>query len=329
MALTISQLVNDYGSYSGGTLVGELGARANVPSSGWGGVTGVPYPNITFIVRVDGRDYASSAWLASQKNGNPYIHQSSVARVNSRNVGLMSVDTTPFANRTDELYAEVKSSTTLASSADKVLSYINYLLDGSDEASPAISLFGSFIPALNGTNPPSSRVISSPTGQTYNVGKVVGARGGKSYLGVYQPENDLEGSYPGMGFKPTGYDGSVQGQEALTETIPPVPTEVAEPIEVEPVELEVPVDLQDISDIVFEPIDLSDLNFDFNMDFGLGDINTDFGFGLGGDVSVGRGNQFTTVNSAGDDFMTRISTAYSGTVNDDNDYNEPDIFANS
>ena len=128
MALSISQLVNDYGSYSGGTLVGELGARANVPSSGWGGVTGVPYPNITFIVRVDGRDYASSAWLASQKNGNPYIHQSSVARVNSRNVGLMSVDATPFANRKDELYAEVKSSTTLALSADKVLSYINYLL---------------------------------------------------------------------------------------------------------------------------------------------------------------------------------------------------------
>ncbi len=324
MALTISQLVNDYGSYSGGTLRGELGARANVPSSGWSGVTGVSYPNITFIVRVNGRDYASSAWLASQKNGNPYIHKNSVARVNTRNIGLMSVDDTPFANRTDELYAEVRATTTLGSNDDKVLFYINYLLDGSDESSPAIPLFGSFTAKLASTNPPSSRVITSPTGQTYDVGKVVGTRGGKSWLGVYQPENDLEGSYPGMTFKATGYDGSVEGPAALAETIPPVPPKDEEPPkEVEPIKLE-PIEIEpiDLSQFELQPLDLGD-----NFDFGFGDINTDFGFGLGGDVSIGNGNQFTSVNSAGDDFMTRASRAYSGTYNDDNDFNEPDIFA--
>ena len=325
MALSISQLVNDYGTYSGGTLIGQLGARATVPSNGWGGVRGVPYSNITFIVKVNGTDYASSAWLAEQKNGNPYIHQRSVARVNTRNVSSMTIDSTPFANRTDELYAEVRATTTLGKNDDNILKYINYLLDGSDEASPAIPTFGNFTPALSANpNPPSTRVITSPTGNTYNVGKVVGRRGSQSWLGVYQPENDLEGSYPGMTFKPTGYDGSVEGQEALSVSIPPVPTDVEEEVVVPPVEIikEEPIKQEPIE---IGPIpDLSDY-FDYT-DPVFGDINTDFGFGLGGDVSIGNTNQFTSVNSAGDDFMTRASRAYSGTYNDDNEFNEPEIF---
>jgi hypothetical protein len=112
----------------------------------------------------------------------------------------------------------------------------------------------------------------------------------------------------------------VFGEAALAISIPKT-TEVVdveekaaeEPIKIEPIDL-TPFELQ--------PLDLGD-----NFDFGFGDINTDFGFGLGGDVSIGSGNQFTSVNSAGDDFMTRASRAYSGTYNDDNDFNEPDIFA--
>lgn len=319
MALSISQLVNDYGTYSGGTLIGQLGARATVPSNGWGGVRGVPYSNITFIVKVNGTDYASSAWLAEQKNGNPYIHQRSVARVNTRNVSSMTIDSTPFANRTDELYAEVRATTTLGKNDDNILKYINYLLDGSDEASKAIPTFGTFTPTLSSNpNPPSNRVITSPTGKTYDVGKVVGTRGGQSWLGVYQPENDLEGGYPGMTFKPTGYDGSIGGEEALSVSIPPVPTDVEEEVVVPPIEIikQEPLEM--------EPISFTDLS-DY-LDPIFGDINTDFGFGLGGDVSIGNTNQFTSVNSAGDDFMTRASKAYSGTYNDDNEFNEPDIF---
>ena len=37
------ELTNDYGSYSGNTLIGELGSRGNVPNSGLGGVKGATH----------------------------------------------------------------------------------------------------------------------------------------------------------------------------------------------------------------------------------------------------------------------------------------------
>ena len=86
MALTLSQLVNDYGSYSGNTLRGLYGASASVPNRGFGDVRGVPYDNITFIIKVNGTKYASSKWLSQQQNGNPYLSSNTVLRIDSVNV---------------------------------------------------------------------------------------------------------------------------------------------------------------------------------------------------------------------------------------------------
>jgi hypothetical protein len=325
MALTISQLVNDYGSYSGKTLVGELGSRATVPGGGFGGVRGVPYDNITFIVKVNGTRYASSRWLSQQQNGNPYIHSTSVARIDTRDIGLMPIDKSPFANREDEKYAEVRAKSKLGESDDEILKFINYLLDGKDGTDPAIPTFGSF-DVHDNKDPEGSlnQTIQNPgNGEEYEVSPIrvfdskTPSRSKKSWLGSYSSENDLAGIYPGLGFAQTNFDGTLSGPDAQSQSIPAIPSEEVKEV------VDLGEDFQiDLSDFTFDPID-----FELDpIDFGFGDINTNFGFGLGGDVSVGGTNQFTSVNYAGDDFTTRASTAYSGFVTDANDFNEPEVF---
>ena len=232
MALTISQLVNDYGSYSGTTLIGERGARASVPNRGFSGVTGVPYPNITFIVRVNGRDYASSSWLATQQNGNPYLHQGSIPRINTRSVNSMPIGLSPFVDKKDEYYAEVNATSKLEDT-DEILKFINYLLDGKDGVDPAIPTFGSYGVWDNG-DPKGSLVqtIQNPgSGEEYPVSPIrvfssqSPTRSKKSWLGSYSSENDLAGVYPGLGFEPTNFDGTLAGEEAQSQTIPPIITD--------------------------------------------------------------------------------------------------------
>jgi len=312
MALTISQLVNDYGSYSGTTLIGERGARANVPSRGFGDVRGVPYDNITFVIKVNGTKYASSKWLAQQQNGNPYLSSNTVARIDNYNIP------NPPLNFTDpdgegEKYAEIKATSNLNSDT-ALLSFINDLLDSNDEIKQASS-YGSWSPALRTVTIPQE--IKSPIGTSFDIGVV-----GKKFGNTYSAELDyLGGNYPGLQFEP----GKVipTGSAALDVDVSLEPQEVKENvtdtgsgITFDPIEI-------DLSDFTFDPID-----FQLDpIDFGIGDINTNFGFGLGGDVSVGGTNQFTGVTIKNDDFITAASTAYSGFVTDANDVNEPEIFA--
>tara|TARA_B100000902_G_C27196405_1_gene856722 strand:+ start:110 stop:1147 length:1038 start_codon:yes stop_codon:yes gene_type:complete len=281
MALTISQLVNDYGSYSGNTLIGEFGARANVPNPGFSGVTGVPYPNITFIVRVNGSDYASSSWLAEQRNGNPYIHKTSVPRINVQSVNGVNKDTLgpklPGATNDfprDEGYAEVKATSNIEST-DEVLSFINYLLDGRETVDPAIPTFGSFSPAIwskSPTNPSVPQQVTNPaTDESYDSGVKVGNKGGKSWPGVYSPEDDMRGNYPGMAFKATGFDGFVFGREAAQQSLPKV---IGEEI-VDP-EISEAVD-KVLEDFELQPLDLGPYftyeKFADGFDFGLDNLN--------------------------------------------------------
>jgi len=274
MALTISQLVNDYGSYSGTTLIGERGARASVPNRGFSGVTGVPYPNITFIVRVNGRDYASSSWLATQQNGNPYLHQGSIPRINTRSVNSMPIGLSPFVDKKDEYYAGVDATSKL-DDTDEILKFINYLLDGTDGVDPAIPTFGSYGLWDNGDSEESlTQTIQNPgNGEEYEVSPIQvfdsesPTRSKKSWIGSYSSENDLAGVYPGLGFEATGFDGTLAGEEAQSQTIPPIISD--EPVEktdttefiLEPIEI-------DLSDFTFDPIDI-DLS-DFN--FGVGNL---------------------------------------------------------
>lgn len=283
MALTISQLVNDYGSYSGNTLIGEFGARANVPNPGFSGVTGVPYPNITFIVRVNGSDYASSSWLAQQQNGNPYIHKNSVPRINVQSINGVDKDTLgpklPGANNDfprDEGYAEVNATSNIEST-DEVLSFINYLLDGRETVDPAIPTFGDFSPSIWSKSPPNPSVpqqVTNPaTNESYPSGVRVGSKRSKSWPGVYSPEDDMKGKYPGMAFKPTDFDGFVFGREAAQQSLPKViGEEIVDPEISEAVE-------QMLEDFTLEPLDFGD--FDFDFDFGFGDIDLGFNNVLG------------------------------------------------
>lgn len=274
MALTISQLVNDYGSYSGKTLVGDRGSRANVPGSGFGGVKGVPYDNITFIVKVNGTRYASSKWLSQQQNGNPYIHSFSVARIDLQDIPNAPIDSItdilgvpknmtgkrePLTLKLGEKFAEVEATSNLTAD-DAILSFINDLLSESPDVKPWQN-YGDFEPKPNPVSVPG--FIENPLGEPFKVGVTT------PYGGTYNPELDMQGLYPGMEFQAkTGINLlGVEGDDAFAISIPQT-TEVVD------------VKEEAIPQIIIEPIDLSDFNFDssdfdFNFDF------SDFDFGVG------------------------------------------------
>ena len=307
MAITISQLVNDYGSYSGNTLIGERGARANVPNPGFAGVTGVPFPNITFIVRVNGSDYASSAWLSQQRNGNPYIHKNSVPRINVQSINGVNKDTLnlPGMNSDfvrDEGYAEVKAISNISSTND-VLRFINYLLDGKESVDPAIPTFGSFSPSLNldinPRNPSVPQQVTNPaTGESYDSGLRVGTKQGKSWPGVYSPEDDMAGVYPGMAFKQTDFDGFKFGRDAAAQSIPPIKEEEIINEEIQE-ELDLVFDDFTLDDIELEPLDL---DFDFDFDF------ADFNFGT---MNLTMGNLNPVSSGFGNNNMTGLDSLQS------------------
>ena len=316
MALTLSQLVNDYGSYSGNTLIGDLGSRASVPNSGFGDVRGVSYDNITFIVKVNGTKYASSKWLSEQQNGNPYLSSATVARIDSVNIP------NPPLNFLDkggegEKYAEIKASSKLQSGDDIILRYINELLSPTDDIKPASS-WGSWSGNVQRTvTVPTS--IQDPLGNPYDIGVV-----GSKYGNTYNADIDLEGVYPGLEFEETGFDGKVSGAEALSSTVS-VREESVKESSVDSGTVLEQLDTLGIvlDDIKIEPIKLDPIDIDFrDFDFGIGDINTNFGFGLGGDIPIGTNTNPLTNNN----FSTQLSNSYSGYETDANDFNEPEIF---
>ena len=277
MALTISQLVNDYGSYSGKTLVGDLGSRANVPGSGFGGVTGVPYDNITFIVKVNGTRYASSRWLSQQQNGNPYIHSFSVARIDLQDIpnapidGITDIlgvpknmtgkdgDRQPLTLKLGEKFAEVEATSNLTAD-DAILSFINDLLSESPDVKPWQN-YGDFVPMPRPSDPLRG-AIENPLGTPFDVGVIT------PYGGNYNPELDMKGEYPGMEFQAkTGVNLlGVEGDDAFAISIPKTTevVDVKEKAAVEPIKIE-PIDL---SQFELQPLDLGD-----NFDFGFGNIN--------------------------------------------------------
>jgi hypothetical protein len=51
MAITsLSEVQNDYGSYRGNSLVGELGGIGSVPNNGLENIVGKPYPFLNGII---------------------------------------------------------------------------------------------------------------------------------------------------------------------------------------------------------------------------------------------------------------------------------------
>ena len=81
MAITsLSEVQNDYGSYRGNSLVGELGSVGTVPNNGLDNIVGKPYPFLNgIILQIEGVLYTDSGYLNALKTvGNPYISKRSL-----------------------------------------------------------------------------------------------------------------------------------------------------------------------------------------------------------------------------------------------------------
>ena len=301
MAITsLSEVTNDYGSYRGNSLIGEKGAAVTVPNDGLEGIVGKPYPFLNgILLEIGGTLYTDQGYLNALKAaGNPYLSKRSLPVVPLRLSDLTEL--VPDIEVYDEdgpvyrtQYAEVNV-TKRMSTIDDILFYLNDFF-----------------------NPNTTDTVLDP--------KSIGSFS----LGTtsYSADLDVNGLYPGLEFETledikTATTVKVSTPPTQTEPKKPEPKVEVKVLEEKPLSVVVPQDVIDLSDFKLDPIDLDFSDFDF----GFGNINTDFGFGLGGDVSVGGSNQFTSVNSAGDDFTTRASTAYRGFVTDDNDVNEPEIY---
>ena len=81
--LSLSDVQNDYGSYRGNSLVGDLGATVTVPNDGLAGIIGKPYPFLNgILIKISGTIYTDSGYLNKIKTlGNPYISKRSLPMV--------------------------------------------------------------------------------------------------------------------------------------------------------------------------------------------------------------------------------------------------------
>jgi hypothetical protein len=320
MALTISQLVNDYGSYSGNTLIGIRGARRTVPGSGFGGIQGVPYDNITFIVKVNGTRYASSRWLSQQQNGNPYIHKTSVARIDLQDIPNAPIDSItdilgvpknmtgnrePLTLKLGEKFAEVEATSNLTAD-DAILSFINDLLSESPDVKPWQN-YGAFVPKPRPVSVPGF-IENKLGGEPFEVGITT------PFGGTYNPELDMQGEYPGMEFQKKDISLlGVSGEAAFAISIPKT-TEVVdvkeEPIKIEPI---------DLSSLIIPPLDLGDFDFGFgNLDLGNFIIDMDnlnpvsSGFGNFNNTGLASFNALSNEGGLAQVGLGSYNTDYSG-----------------
>jgi hypothetical protein len=227
-------LTNDYGSYSGNTLIGELGSRGNVPNSGFGGVKGVPYPSITFIVEIDGQKYASSQWL-SQQRSNPYKSQSTVAGAGlkfSLNDAIdVGVDNQGQTLEDQETYAEVSVTKNLKS-VDDVLKHIAWLVDENIDALRTVTDYGNWEWKYDTSPGREATTITDPVGNTYPIGITYtgyssDVAGG--FVGKYNADSDYRAIRPGLQFEQGPFDGTKEGAEALTP-VQQVKSDVVKPV---------------------------------------------------------------------------------------------------
>lgn len=228
------ELTNDYGSYSGNTLIGELGSRGNVPNSGFGGVRGVPYPSITFIVEIDGQKYASSQWLAQQRS-NPYKSQNTVAgaglKFSLNDATDVGVDNQGQTLEDQETYAEVSVTKNLKSVED-VLKHIAWLVDENIDALRTVTDYGNWEWKYDTSPGREATTITDPVGNTYPIGITYtgyssDVAGG--FVGKYNADSDYKAIRPGLQFEKGPFDGTKEGLDALAP-VEPVTSDVVKPV---------------------------------------------------------------------------------------------------
>jgi hypothetical protein len=127
---TKQDLRNQYGTYSGNTIVGNYPINTiDLDVTDIGDITPVP-GTFRVIFSVDGQLYGSSTLLSEiQSSGNPYINKSSLPIVELNSKDLTS-DVETFTAR--ENYAEVSVTENL-NSVEDFAKHISWLLDSSQK----------------------------------------------------------------------------------------------------------------------------------------------------------------------------------------------------
>lgn len=186
--LSLSEVTNNYGTYSGNSLVGEKGSVATVPNDTLDGINGVNYPFLEgIIVRINGAAYTYSGWLNQAKlQGNPYVSKSSLPTLDFTLSDLTAPkeETIVYGSTTRTKYAEVNI-TKRMSSIDDILKYLNDFF-----------------------NPNTSDTVLDP--------RVIG--GWSLNTTSYSADLDVVGEYPGLEFEQTY--GIVRPSVPPTETTP-------------------------------------------------------------------------------------------------------------
>ena len=235
MAITsLSEVQNDYGSYRGNSLVGELGSVGTVPNNGLENIVGKPYPFLNgIILNIGGVLYTDSGYLNALKAvGNPYISKRSLPIVPLQLSDLTTLsedikvhDDNGGVFRTQ--YAEVNV-TKRMTTVDDVLRYLNDFLN----------------PNTTDT------VLETSTIGSWDIN-----------TSTYSSELDVNGLYPGLEFET--YEDIASPSSVTKPSTPPTETEPKQPepviIAEVPGEKEIPI-IPFIPEPIIPPLDLSPIN---------------------------------------------------------------------
>ena len=226
--ISLSEIQNDYGTYQGNTLVGELGSVATIPNKGLDGIKTVDAPYLDgIVIQIDGVPYTDNTYLNTLKAANnPYIDITTLPTIVVSLNQLTSFGPEPQVAGYNGLmpqsqYAEVTGFSPMLT-IPKIIQYLNDFF-----------------------NPSTTDKTLSP----FTLG-VVGTPSPSEYF----VDIDLAGGlYAGMQFE---INSSAEGQVQVTEPPgDPVEVVIPEPIETEPVDVPEPVE-------TIEPSKLPDVGTD-------------------------------------------------------------------
>ena len=231
MAITsLSEVQNDYGSYRGNSLIGDLGGVGSVPNNGLENIVGKPYPFLNgIILNIGGVLYTDSGYLNALKAaGNPYISKRSLPTVPLRLSDLTSLSEDIKVHDDDggvfrTQYAEARV-TKRMTTVDDVLRYLNDFLN----------------PNTTDT------VLTTSTIGSWDI-----------TTSTYSSELDVNGLYPGLEFET--YEDIASPSSVTKPSTPPTETEpkLAEPVITVDVEEEIQIPIIPIDMLLLPPIEIT------------------------------------------------------------------------
>lgn len=208
--ISLSDITNQYGTYSGNSLRGPLGSIGSVRNDGLEGISGVNYPYLNgIIVKINGAAYTDSGYLNALKRlGNPYISKSTIPTISVTlgSVTRQEPDVIVHGSTTRTRYAEVAVTRKITTVTD-VLSYLNDFF-----------------------NPNTTDTVLSPQ----SIGSF------SIFTTTYSPDLDVSGQYPGLEFETfedisTATSVTISTPPTITQPKPPEPEIKVEAEEPKPI----------------------------------------------------------------------------------------------